>query len=297
MKENKKQKQNNTVILPIEEKNPSSRAFYIIAYTILIILAGISLFPPLWVFLSAFKNINEFLATPPTIIPRSFEPWKVIEAWKQAHFGTAYLNTLCIGGGQLIVNLLLNGLAGYSLSRLKPKGGKLVFMLITWTMMMPHSMNMVPLYMTFIDMPIIHVNITNTYLPLWIMAGAQPFNILLFKSFFDSIHMSYLEAARIDGCTEFGIFTKIILPLSKPIVFTVSLFALNGIWGDFFWPYLILRDEKLLPTGVKIYKMATAARKDIYFMVMIFVMLPPIIIYFTLQKYMMKGLAIGGVKG
>lgn len=297
MKENKKQKQNNTVILPIEERNPSSRAFYICAYIILTILAVVCLFPPLWVFLSAFKNINEFLATPPTIIPRSFEPWKVIEAWKQANFGRAYLNTLCIGGVQLIINLLFNGLAGYSLSRLKPKGWKLVFMIITWTMMMPHSMNMVPLYMTFIDMPIIHVNLSNTYIPLYIMAGAQTFNILLFKSFCDSIHMSYLEAARIDGCTEFGIFTKIILPLSKPIVFTISLFALNGIWGDFFWPYLLLRDESLLPTGVKIYKMATAARQDIYFMVMIFVMLPPIIIYFTLQKYMMKGLALGGIKG
>ncbi len=297
MNKTKKQDKNNTVILPIEDKNPSVRVFRVCSYTILIILAMISLLPPLWVFFSAFKNINEFLATPPTIIPRSFEPHKIIEAWEQANFGTAYINTIIIGGGQLIINLLFNGLAGYSLSRLKPKGWKLVFMLVTWTMMMPHTVNMVPLYMTFIDMPIIHVNLSNTYIPLYIMAGAQPFTMLLFKSFFDSIHMSYLEAARIDGCTELGIFFKIILPLSKPVIFSVSLFALNGIWGDFFWPYLLLRDERLLPTGVKIYKLAGTARKDIYFMVMIFVMLPPIIIYFTFQKYLMKGLSIGGVKG
>lgn len=297
MKKNKKQDKNNTVILPVEVRSPKARAFFICSYTILIILAIVCLFPPLWVFLSAFKDINEFLASPPTIIPRSFEPGKIVEAWKQANFGRAYINTIWLGAGQLVFDLLFNGLAGYSLSRLKPRGWKLVFMIITWTMMMPHSMNMVPLYMTFIDMPLIHVNLSNTFLPFWIMAGAKPFTILLFKSFFDSIHMSYLEAARIDGCTEFGIFTKIILPLSKPIVFSVSLFALNGIWGDFLWPYLLLRDEALLPTGVKIYKMSGSAREDIYFMAMIFVMIPPIITYFLFQKYLMKGLSLGGVKG
>lgn len=265
MKKNKRQDKNNTVILPVEHKNPTARAFYIAAYTILIILAVICLFPPLWVFFSAFKNINEFLATPPTIIPRSFEPYKVIEAWNEVNFGRAYLNTFYLGAGQLVFDLLFNGLAGYVLSRLKPRGWKLIFMIVTWTMMMPHSMNMVPLYMTFIDMPLIHINLSNTFLPFWIMAGAKPFTILLFKSFFDSIHMSYLEAARMDGCTELGIFFKIILPLSKPIIFSVSLFALNGIWGDFLWPYLILRDENLLPTGVKIYKMGASAREDIYF--------------------------------
>lgn len=297
MKKNKKREKNNTVILPVESKNTSSRILYTVIYIILIILALISFIPPLWVLFSAFKNINEFYMTPPTIIPRSFEPGKIVEAWKLANFGSAYLNTIWLGAGQLVFDLLFNGLAGYVLSRLKPKGWKLIFTVVTWTMMMPHSMNMVPLYMSFVDMPLIHVNLTNTFWPFWIMAGAKPFTILLFKSFFDSISMSYLEAARIDGCTEFGIFYKIILPLSKPIVFSVSLFTLNGIWGDFLWPYLILRDASLYPTGVKLYKMGQVAREDIYFMAMIFVMLPPIIIYFTFQKYLMKGLSLGGIKG
>ncbi|MBQ8588390.1 MAG: carbohydrate ABC transporter permease, partial [Clostridia bacterium] len=211
MKKKKKYEKNNTVILPVESKNTSSRILYTVIYVILIILAAVCLIPPLWVLFSAFKNINEFYMTLPTIIPHSFEPWKIVEAWTQANFGNAYLNSIWLGAGQLAFDLVFNGLAGYVLSRLKPKGWKFVFTIITWTMMMPHSMNMVPLYMTFIDMPLIHVNLSNTFLPFWIMAGAKPFTILLFKSFFDSIHMSYIEAARMDGCSEIGIFVRIIL--------------------------------------------------------------------------------------
>ncbi len=297
MKKHKKQERNNSIILPVEQKDRTSRVVSTIFFTVLSVLAVVCLLPPLWVLLSAFKNINEFFATPPTLIPRSFEPWKLVSAWKEARFGRAYLNTVYLGAGQLAFSLLFNGLGGYVLSRLKPKGHKVIFALVTWTMMMPTSVCMVPLFMTFIDMPLIHVNLSNTFLPFWIMAGASPFYILLFKSFFDSIHMSYLEAARIDGCTEFGIFTKIILPLSKPIMFSVALFVLNNIWGDFLWPYLLLRDKELYTTGVKIYQMQSNVSKDIYFMSMLFVMLPPIVIYIFFQKYLMKGLSLGGIKG
>ena len=297
MKKDKKKESAHGIILPVEEKDMVSKIVYGVLYAILMIMAIICLFPPLWVLLSAFKNINEFLATPPTIIPRSFEPEKIVTAWKEARFGRSYLNTLYLGAGQLVFSLLFNGLGGYVLSRLKPKGHTLIFTLVTWTMMMPTTVAMVPLYMTFIDMPIIHINLSNTFLPFWIRAGASPFYILLFKSFFDSIHMSYLEAARIDGCTELGIFFKIILPLSKPVMFSVALFVLNGIWGDFLWPYLILRKVELYTTGVKIYQMQSGVQIDIYFMSMLFVMLPPVIMYLLFQKYLMKGLSIGGVKG
>lgn len=286
-----------TLILPVERKDVGMRIVYWSFLAILLILGVICLFPPIWVFLSAFKNIEEFLTMPPTIIPKSFEPGKIITAWKQADFGRAYFNTICMGAGKVVCSVFFNGLAGYTLSRLKPKGYKLVFALITWTMMMPSSVNMVPLFMTFIDMPLIHVNLTNTYIPFWLMAAASPFYILLFKNFFDSINMSYIEAARMDGCSELGIFFRIILPLSKPIVFSVVLFVMNEIWGDFLWPYLILRDEELYTTGIKLYQMQTAAQLDVYYMAMLFATLPPVILYLCFQKYMMKGLSLGGVKG
>lgn len=298
-KKKKKQKDNSAhaLILPIERKDPGARAFYWISFAILTLVALISFVPPIWVFTSAFKDIKEFLMMPPTIIPRSFQPEKIITAWQEARFGRAYLNTIIMGTGNVICSVTFNGLAGYTLSRLKPKGYMVVFTLITWTMMMPSSVCMVPLFMDLCELPIIGVNITNTFIPFWIMSSGGCFTILLFKSFFDSINISYIEAARIDGCSELGIFFRIIVPLSKPIMFTVMVFALNGIWGDFLWPYLILRKDELLTTGVKIYKAQTANPVDIQFMMMFFVTIPPVIIYLFLQKYMMKGISLGGVKG
>lgn len=287
----------HSLVLSIEHGDANVRIFYTIAYAILIILALVCFLPPIWVFVSAFKDINEFLANPPTIIPRSFNPGKFVEAWKQSNFGRSYLNTMIMGAGNVVFNIGANGFAGYALSRLKPKGWRLIFTLLTWSMMMPASVCMVPLFMDFCELPIFGINITDSFLPFWIMSAGGAFTTLLFKSFFDSISLSYLEAARIDGCSEIGIFMRIIVPLSKPIMFTVMVFALNGIWGDFLWPYLILRDENLWTTGVKIYKMQGSATKDMQFMVMLFVTIPPVIVYLFLQKYMMKGISIGGVKG
>ena len=120
-----------------------------------------------------------------------------------------YYNSLVIIIGNLIFCLFFNGILGYVLSRLRPKGYKLAFLMIFWTMLVPHSMNMVPLYMSFVEVPLLKINLINTYLPLFIMAGANAYEALLFKNFFDGIPDSYVEAAKIDGCTNLGIFFKI----------------------------------------------------------------------------------------
>ncbi len=285
------------IVLDMEQSLPKIKVLNTIIFLIVLIVALVSVLPILWVVASAFKDIDEFLMDPPTIIPRSFQPAKLIKVWNEAKFGRAYFNTLCMGLGNVVFSISLNGLAGFVLSRLKPKGHILILTLILWTMMMPHSMNMVPNFMTFVDFPVIHVNLTNTFLPFWLMSGAGTFFLMLFKSFFDSIPTSYLEAARLDGCTELGIYGRIILPLSKPVVFTVAIFVLNGIWGDFLWPYLILTDPKLHTTGIKIYHIQKDLRIDEQYVSMLFVIVPSVVMYLCFQKYLAQGIAIGGVKG
>ena len=126
-----------------------------------------------------------------------------------------------------MVKLLFCGLAGYVLSRLKPKGSSVVQTLVFWTILIPTSMGMVPLYMSLVNMKML-----DSYIPFWLMAGANAFNTILFKSFFDGISKTYMEAARLDGAGELKIFSKIILPLSKPIFMTVAIFCFNESWGD-----------------------------------------------------------------
>lgn len=282
----------------LDLKKTRIKLAYWIVFAVMALLTAICLFPILWIFLSAFKDMKEFTSVPPTIIPKTFHPEKIVEVWKSMNFGKFYLNTLTVALGSLIVCILSNGLAGYVLSRLKPKGYSFFFRLIVWTMLMPTSVSMIPLYMTFIDFPIFHFNLTDTYIPMWMMAGAAPFYIMVFKSFFDSIPLSYIEAARIDGCSTMGIFMKIIIPLSKPVLVVIAMFTLNGAWGDFFWPYLVLKNPNLMTVSVQIFNMKNGSwSTNVYMIALMFVILPPALFFVFAQKHIMTGFTMSGVKG
>ena len=163
---------------------------------------------------------------------------------------------------------------------------------------MPSSMSTVPLFMTFIEFPIFKFNTLNTYFPMWMMAGANAFNVMLFKNFFDSIPSSYVEAARLDGCSDLNIFSKIIVPLSKPIIMVVTIFSLNGSWESFFWPYLVLKDTNKFTVAVEIFKIKSAGMSmDKYMIMLLFTIIPPMLVFIFLQRYMMEGITMTGVKG
>lgn len=291
-------KKDSGLLTSIDFKSKRVRVLYYIVLIFMLLIAAACLFPVLWIFMSSFKDIKEFTRIPPTIIPRSFHPEKLATVWNTMNFGKYYLNTAVVAAGCLATSLVCNGLAGYVLSRLKPRGANFVFMLILWTMLMPTSVSMVPLFMTFIDMPLFHVNLTNTYVPMWLIAGAAPFYIVVFKSFFDSIPISYIEAARIDGCSNMGIFAKIMLPMSKSVAVVVGMFTINGTWGDFFWPYLIIKNPELSTVSVQIFNMKNGSwPMDVYMVSILFVILPPAILFAIFQKHIMSGFTMSGVKG
>lgn len=289
---------NSGLLMSIDFKNRHIRIGYWIMVAFVALCAAICLLPTIWVFLSSFKDMNEFLSVPPTIIPHSFHPEKLGEVWKTYKMGMFYKNTVVMALGELISCVVINGLSGYVISRLKPKGATLFYTLVLWTLMMPSSMSTVPLFMTFIEFPIFKFNTLNTYFPMWMMAGANAFNVMLFKNFFDSIPSSYVEAARLDGCSDLNIFSKIIVPLSKPIIMVVTIFSLNGSWESFFWPYLVLKDTNKFTVAVEIFKIKSAGMSmDKYMIMLLFTIIPPMLVFIFLQRYMMEGITMTGVKG
>lgn len=283
-------------ITKVELKQTKVKVFYWVIFGILFAVSLIFIIPTIWLILSAFKDTQEFMKVPPTIIPKSFDLSKIASVWRKGAFGTSFPATIVMVLGELFFCLSINGMAGYVLSRMKPRGSKLVMTLVLWTMMMPDSVGMVPRFITFVDFPIFHFSLMDSYLPMWLMAGANAFYVLLFKSFFDSISISYLEAAKIDGCSDKGIFLKIILPLSKPIFMTVSIFTVTGSWGSFFWPYLLIKSEHLKPVGLKIFNLQKLITVDEYSMSLLFVIVPPAIFFLFFQKYIIEGVSLGGVK-
>ena len=208
-----------------------------------------------------------------------------------------FLNTVYLAAGDIAFTVVFNGLAGYVLSRLKPKGSRLVFMVILWTMLLPNNVSQVPLFMTFTHFPVTGWDFSNTYWPMWLMAGANSYYILLFKSFFDSISISYFESAKLDGCSNLQMFYKLVVPLSIPVIAVISIFEFNGSWGSYFWPLLLLTDGKKYVIGQRLYILKTSVPIDVYCVAMFLVIIPPSVIYFIFQKQIMGGLTVGGVKG
>ena len=282
------------VIVFTDLKRPSVRIGYAAIIIIMLFICVICVFPPVWVILSSFKDIKEFLKTPPTIIPRTFHPEKLPETWKLLEMGRAYVNTGIMAAGAVASAILFNGLMGYVLSRLKPAGTTLVFALMLWTMMLPNTVGLVPLYKNMVD-----ANMLNSFIPRWLRRGANAYYVIVFKSFFDSISKEYIEAARIDGCSDLMIFLRIIVPLSKAVIMVITLFTINGVWADFLWPYLVLTDKNLYTVMVRLYRLTSTSGMSIdkQMIAITFALIPPIILFAIFQKHIMTGFSLGGIKG
>lgn len=143
---------------------------------------GIILLLIIWMLFSAFKDTKEFLQVPPTLFPKKVELSKLADVWSRSSLGKAYINSFIVTIGQMVVQLGFCGLAGYVLSRLKPRGSRIVQTIVFWSILIPTNMCMVPLYITFVK-----YGLLNSYLPLWLMAGTNAFHTMLFKSFFDGM--------------------------------------------------------------------------------------------------------------
>jgi len=201
--------------------------------------------------------------------------------------------------GCVISDLFVSGLAGYVLSRLKPVGYKVILAMVFCLMILPTTGTTVPLYITFKDGIIPGVSLP--YWPMWLMAGANMFNIILFKTNFDGVSSSLVEAVKLDGASNIQIFVKIMIPLSIPVIMTVSLFTFNGQFGNFFWPNLVITDPEMYTLGVQVCKIQQAVTAsltdDIKMMGIIFAVLPQLIIFALFQKHIIGGMNLGGVKG
>lgn len=293
-------KKEKGAIMPIELKSKKMQAIYFLNLAILILIALVCLLPVLWLFITSFKSVKEIYQTPVTLFPKNFDITKIGRVWNKMNFLKYYTNSFLLCVGDIVFDIIVSGLAGYVLSRLRPKGIGVVQMLIFYTMLMPATVSLVPRFQMFIDMPIIHVSLVNTYLPMWLMAGANCFNILMFKGFFDSVSKEYVEAAQIDGCSNIGIFMRIMLPLSLPILMVVAILTFTAAWGNFLYPFLLLQNKELYPVAVKIYELKTSSGgilMDEYMMVLFFSIIPPIILFLFFQKQMMNGVSFSGVKG
>lgn len=282
----------NGVIRQFDLKRRSVRAGYYLLILLVFIMVFIALAPIIWIFLSGFKTLGEFV-NESTILPRVYDFRRYIETWEALKFGKYYLNSLYSVTGSVVCAVIGNGLLAYSISKVKPKGWKLIYGLIMWSLMIPNTVGIVPLFVN-----INKIGLQGTFLPLWLSIGANAFFVILYKNFFDSIPQSLIEAARIDGCSELGIFFRIVLPLSAPINTVVSIFAINAAWSDFLLPYLVLNNTGRETVMVRLFQFRTSVATDVdVIRAIVFSIIPPVILFGIFQKYIMEGVTQTGIKG
>lgn len=286
-------------------KTVKGKIIYWIFFAILFIGSAVAVIPAIWTISTGFKDTQEIYNSM-GFFPKDMS-WaritgRVSQSWSQLQLGKSIVNTIVLSLGNLVVKIVVCGFGGYVLSKMKPKGTKLIFALVVWTMMMPSQIRMVPNYMTYLHFPFaadhgIGVNLLDTFWPMWLGAGSDTFAVLLFKNAFDGLSTSYVEAAKIDGCTNYGIFFKIMMPLSMPIVIYQSIGALSGAWSDFFNPLLILDKNSVVPLEIYRMKSDPTVQMNTYFMALVFASIPPFLIFAIFQKHIMGGINVGGVKG
>ena len=263
-----------------------------------LLLGGIAitmLLPLLWMVSTAFKGASEdIFQFPPQFIPSSPTFENFAEAWKRAPFGRYFWNSLVIAIATVVLNLLLCSLAAYPLARLNFKGREVIFSLVVATILIPFQIVMIPLYILAV-----RLGLLNTYIGAIFPSIASAFGIFLMRQAFQTVPKELEEAARIDGCSELGIWWHVMMPSVRPALVTLALFVFIGSWGDFLWPLLVLdRPEYYtLPLGVNRLAGSFSFNWRIISAGSVISILPVILVFIAAQRYIVPSETGSGVKG
>lgn len=283
----------NGVIRRFDYGRRSVKVGYWLVIAACAVVLIISVAPVLWVFLASLKNIDEF-TTSPSLLPASWDFSKFLATWNELGFVQFYINSLIVVAGSVICALLFNGLMAYGLSRVKPKGSKVIYYLILWSMMVPATTSVAPLFLNIVKL---HLN--NNFLVLWFAMGANAFYVILYKNFFDDFPQSIIDAAKIDGCSNMQIFFHMIMPLSMAINIVIVIYAVTAAWSDFLLPYLVLGQSDKITVMVRLFQFRAATHTNDVTIIraVAFSIIPPIILFAIFQRKIVESITTTGIKG
>lgn len=271
---------------------PGSRIYWVVLTLTLVLFTAAFLLPLVWVLLGAFKPPAELAQQPPTVLPRTWEPGAYVDAWNYMDLGRFFLNTFVVAIGAWAVQMAVIVPAAYALSKLKPWGGNLILGMMLATLMLPATAILVPVYLTLTDLGLL-----NNPAGIWLPAAANALNVYLLKRFFDQIPEELLEAARIDGANTWTTLTRIVLPISRPILAVVSIFAVVAAWKDFIWPLLVFPDPAKQTLSVALQRFAPDTPINLLLAGLVLASLPMVALFLAFQRHILAGLTAGGVKG
>ena len=255
--------------------------------------AVVVLLPFVWMVAGSFKPEPEFFQHPDTLLPVAPTAAAYADVWRRIPFGRFFLNSVVFAGGVACLSLVLDSLAAYALARLRFRGQNLAFWVVLLVLMVPFQITLVPLYLT-----VSQLGWLNSFAGLILPRATNAFGIFMLRQFFLGIPRDLDEAARIDGASEFTIYRKVILPLSKPALSTLFIFHFMYNWNDFLWPLVITTtpDMRTLPAGLTLFMGQHVIEHALLLAGATITILPLLIGFLLAQRQFVRGVAMTGFK-
>ncbi|MDY0289990.1 MAG: carbohydrate ABC transporter permease [Sphaerochaeta sp.] len=271
-----------------------SRTANLIILMVSILIGGIFLLPFLWMTLSSIKPESLIMGHPEQFFPTELSLENYTILFSQIPFFRFLLNSCIFAGGVTLCSLLFDSLAGYAFAKLPFKGSTVLFILVLMTMMVPFQITMIPLYLIMNKF-----HILNTYAGLMLPRLTNAFGIYFMRQSFLSVPNELMDAGRIDGVSETGIFFRIMIPVAVASLSTLGVFHFMYNWNDFLWPMLMTNtlEMQTLPVGLALFQGEHVMKHGPMFAGAVLSIIPILIIFLAAQKTFIKGIALSGIKG
>lgn len=266
----------------------------VMIYVLLTVLAIIMVIPFIWMILASLKTSNEVFSIPMNLLPETFHFENYATIWQKIPLMTFFKNTTKLTVITTFIQVITSCFAAYGFSKVEFKGRDFLFIVYVATIAVPWQAYMVPQFSLMSKL-----GLTNSHLGLILMQAFSAFGVFLMRQFMLSIPKELSEAARIDGLNEYGIFSRIILPLVKPGIATLVIFTFVNIWNDFMGPLIYLNSTELktIQLGIKMFISQYGADYSLIMAASVCSLIPVVIIFIFCQRWFVEGITAGGVKG
>jgi multiple sugar transport system permease protein len=272
----------------------SRKAWGVVVNGLLLAAGAVTLAPLLWMVSASFMAPGEASTFPPPLLPSRATLANYRELFAHAGIAKYFFNSALLATAATLLSLAFNVAAGYAFAKLRFAGRDRAFRLLLGALVIPAQVAMMPLFLIMKNLGLV-----NSYGGVIVPALASVFGIFLVRQYALSIPDELLEAARIDGASEWRIFAVVVLPLLKPILVTLAIFTFLGTWNDFMWPLIVLtdKDHYTLPVALAALSREHVQDNELMMAGSVLTVLPVLLLFLALQRYYIQGLLIGSVKG
>jgi multiple sugar transport system permease protein len=267
----------------------------VLIYLLLTVGCLVTLLPFLWMVSTSIKSSTEIIRLPPTLIPEkpTLQSFRTIFTDPRVPLVRFYLNSTVVSVTVVAMVLLTSSLAGFVFAKYQFFGKGPLFTFVLATMMIPFQVTMIPLYLI-----LVRLHLTDSLWGLVVPGAANAFGIFLMRQFVEGIPDELIDAARIDGASEFGIYTRVVLPQMGPALATLGIFQFMGTWNDYLWPLIVITttERRTLPIMLTWYNSQHGSRHDLSMAASVLVILPILVVYFLFQRWIVQGITLTGFK-